>query len=89
MTHDAALIIRVNLREDSGYYYADSPDLLGLHICGKTPEQTCETMMKAVKALFKYNRKMDVEVVPATTNEESFPRLTGVCDQFVVQRLAA
>ena len=89
MTQDAALILRVNLRRESGMFYADSPDLLGLHICGPTAEQTCQTVIKAVKALFKHNRKMDVEVVPATTDKESFPRITGLCEQFIVQRLYA
>jgi hypothetical protein len=84
MTQDAALIIRVNLRKDAGYFYADSPDLLGLHICGKTAEQTCETVMKAVKALFKHNRGMDVEVLPATTSDQNFPRISGPCEQFAV-----
>lgn len=89
MTQDAALIVRVNLRREAGMFYADSPDLLGLHICGQTAEQTCLTVMKAVKALFKHNRGMDVEVIPATTNNEDFPRLTGLCNQFVVHRLSA
>ena len=88
MTH-SALIIRVNVKEEPGFFYADSPDLPGLHVCGKTEEQTCTTVIKAIKALFKHNRKMDVEVVPATKNEESFPNLTWPCEQFVVQRLAA
>jgi len=84
MTHDAAWIIRVNLRREADMFYADSPDLMGLHICGKTAEQTCETVMKAVKALFKHNRNMDVEVLPATTSGENFPRISGPCEQFAV-----
>jgi hypothetical protein len=86
MTHDSALIIRVKVTEDSGIYYADSPDLLGLHICGHSYEQTCKTVIKAVKALFKHNRKMDVEVIPATNDVKNFPRITGECEQYVVQR---
>ena len=89
MTHDSALIIRIDFRQEAEYFYAESPDLLGLHICGISAEQTCLTMIKAVKALFKHNRNMDVEVLPATTDGERFPELTGPCEQFVVHRLTA
>lgn len=84
MTQDSAFIIRVNLRRESDMFYADSPDLLGLHICGPTAEQTCQSVMKAVKALFKHNRGMDVEVLVATNSEQNFPRHTGPCEQFAV-----
>ena len=89
MTQDAALIIRVNLKNEASMFYADSPDLLGLHICGPTAEQTCETVIKAVKALFKHNRGLNVNVIPVTTDTASFPKLAGPCGQFVVQRMAA
>jgi len=89
MTLDSALIIRVNIQESHGIFYADSPDLLGLHICGDTQEKTCSTVIRAVKALFKHNRQMDVEVIPATEDQNSFPRMTGPCQQFVVHRAAA
>jgi hypothetical protein len=42
-----------------------------------------------VKALFKHNRNMDVEVVPATDDSESFPEIRGLCERFVVQRARA
>jgi hypothetical protein len=84
MTQDAAWIIRVNLRRESGMFYAESPDLIGLHICGKTQEQTCDTVIKAVKALIKHNRNLDVEVLPATHSEDNFPRISGPCEQFAV-----
>ena len=89
MNHDAALIINVDIREESGVYFADSRDLPGLHICGRTAQQTCATVIKAVKALFKHNRNMDVEVVPATDDSESFPEIQGLCERFVVQRARA
>lgn len=90
MTQDAALIIRVSLRREGDLFYAHSTDVPGLHICGPTAEQTCSTVIKAVKALFKHNRNMDVEVLPTTTDTEQFPRVTGPCEQFaVVSRLNA
>ena len=89
MTRDSALIIRVSIQEEPGFFYADSPDLPGLHVCGKTQEQTCTTVIKAIKALFKHNRNMNVIVIPATQDEDNFPQLSGLCEQFVVQRLAA
>lgn len=86
MTQDAVTIIQVNVREEMGMCYADSPDLLGLHICGKTREQTLETVMKAVKALFKHNRKVDVTVKPVT-DAASFPKIGGPVRQFAVQAM--
>lgn len=84
-----ALIIRVNVKEEAGYWYANSPDLLGLHICGRSAEQACSSALKAVKALFKHNRGLDVDVMPATEEQDSFPRLKGPVDRFVVQPMHA
>lgn len=88
MTQDAALIIKVNVTHEHGLFYAESPDLLGLHICGETPEQLCATVVKAVKALFKYNRQMDVDVIPATSKGSDFPGALLDCDHLVVQLAA-
>jgi hypothetical protein len=89
MTQDSALIIRIKVEQEGNMIYVSSQDLHGLHICGPTVEQTYQSLVKAVIALFKYNRKMDVEVIPATTDGKSFPQIIGLCEQLVVQRLAA
>lgn len=90
MTQDAALLIRVHVREDAEHFYAASADLPGLHICGASREDLCASTIKAVKALFKYNRGMDVEVTPVAVDADSFPRMPMACvgDQFVIQRMA-
>ncbi len=89
MTHDSVLLVRVNLSEQSGLFFASSPDVAGLNICGKTMEQTCASAVKAIKMLFKHNRGLDVQVMPATEDDDNFPVITGKCEQFAVQRLAA
>ena len=85
MTQDAALVIKVAIREDSGVYYANSIDLIGLHVCGTNLEQTCVRVIKAIKALFKHSRGMDVEVMPVT-DTEAFPQTKLPVDTFVVHR---
>lgn len=91
MTQDAALLIRVHVREDAEHFYAASTDLPGLHICAETREALCASTMKAVKALFKHNRGLDVDVLPVANSPESFPEMPMACvgDQFVIQRMAA
>ena len=88
MTHDAAVVINVTIREESGVYYANSADLIGLHVCGNDVEQTCQRVLKSIKAIFKHSRNIDVEVMPAT-DMETYPAVKVPCGQFVVHRLAA
>lgn len=91
MTQDAAVLIRVNVREEPDYFYAASPDLPGLHVCGGTREQLCDSLIRALKALFKHNRNLDVQVLPVVPPEsDDFPLMPAACfgDQFVVHRLA-
>lgn len=90
MTHNAALLIRVHVREKEDHFYAASTDLPGLHVCGRTREALNASMIKAVKALFRYNHAMDVDVTPVARDIDSFPEMAmaNVSDQFVVQRMA-
>jgi len=83
MRPDVAAVLKVAVREDSGVYYANSADLIGLHVCGTNLEQTCLRVVKAVKAIFKHSRGMDVEVIPAT-DMQTFPEIKTPCEQFVV-----
>ena len=91
MTQDAALLVRVNVREDADCFYASSADLPGLHICATSTEDLCASTIKAVKALFKHNHNMAVEVLPVAATPDEFPVMPMACagDQFVIQRLAA
>jgi predicted RNase H-like HicB family nuclease len=83
MTANTALVIKVELKKEGGIFYASSVDLPGLHVCGYTEDETCESVIPAVVALLKHNRGMDVRVIPATNDLESFPRLGHHCNQFV------
>lgn len=84
----AALMIKLNLQRDGEVVYVDSQDVPGLHVCGPTEEAACESAAKAIRVLFKYNRKMDVDVVRATSDAKQFPSVSR-CDGFVVQQLQA
>ena len=84
-----ALMVKVDIRSEDGAFYATSPNVAGLHVYGETQEQACESAIKAVRALFKYNRGLDVDVAPVTADVQAFPAVSR-CDGFVVQhRMAA
>lgn len=90
MTRDAALIIRVSIRREAEHFYAHSDDLPGLHVGGESEEAVCASAARAVKALFKHNRGLDVEVTPLTNNVIDFPNRMTFANKFAVQqRLAA
>jgi hypothetical protein len=87
MTNEAAVILRINIQQTSGVFYAASPDLPGMHVCSETEDGLRESVSKAVKRLFKLNRGMDVMVAPVANGMEKPQHIRG--DKFVVQRLAA
>lgn len=86
---DLAHVVKIAIHGDSGQgYYAHSADIPGLHVCGESLELTCGRIVKAIKAIFKHSRGMDVDVRPATLGlDDGAPQ--EKCDHFVVQRLAA
>ena len=86
MGSESALIVAIRVQQLDDYFYAASPDVPGLHVCGLTVEQALESARSTVKALFKQNRGLDVDVKPASSDADSFPRVTGPVDKFVVQR---
>ena len=81
-------IIHVQIVPNAGSFFASSNDLPGLHVAASSEEKLCDRVIQAIKFLFKTNRGMEVDVVPAV-NVQSFPELTKPCDNFAVQRLAA
>ncbi len=89
MTQDTTMIVELDVRESEGMWFVTSKNLDGLNVCGDTIESTYQSVVKAVKALYKYNRGFDVEVHPATTDGKDFPEMMHLCDQIVVQRKAA
>ena len=84
----SARLIRVAITRHGEYFYAKSDDLPGLNVCAITEDQICTSVVTAVKVLFRQNRKMEVEVIPVTEDDDSFPHMTGICEQFAV-RMAA
>jgi hypothetical protein len=86
---EGALILHVNVRPDpSGVLYANSPDLVGLHVCGQTIEQVQERVVKAIKAIFRHSQRQNVEVFPVAESLESFAPKHDA-DKFIVHRKAA
>ena len=85
MNQNATLVIKVDIREEADGFYASSPDLMGLHLRGPSKEKICESIVKTVKALFKHNRQIDVDVTLASADIDSFPSMDGICDMLVVR----
>ena len=83
------MVIRITVRDEGGYFYAASPDLPGLHVCGETEEQVCQSALASVKALFKHNRKLDVRVVPLASDLEAHTCAITTLQGVVVQRAHA
>lgn len=62
-------IVTVNMREEAGLFLASSSDVPGLHVCGETRQKAIDSTTKAIKALFLHNKKMDVKVWLATSDD--------------------
>jgi hypothetical protein len=84
---DTALIVKVNLRHEGPFYSANSEDVPGLHVCEESLDRLCDTVRLATKTLFKHNRHMEVEVLPATRDAGAFPNAAPDCLHFVVRRI--
>ena len=89
MGQTAPLLLKVDIREESGLFFASSPHLLGLHLCGPSKEQICDSLLRAVQLLFKQNRQMDVTVSIVNTDLETFPRMPENCEHLLVQQTSA
>lgn len=83
MTAESALVINVQITKEDDIYYASSADLPGLHVCGYSEDQTCNSVIKAVAELLRRNRGMNVRVIPATNNLEEFQSAQRCYSQFV------
>lgn len=56
--------LRFAMRE--GFLHVTSEQVPGLHLCSDDFQAVIDDVIPAVKALFHYNRGVDVEVLPAT-----------------------
>lgn len=73
MSHNEPIaVIEVRIVNDGGLITVDSKDVPGLHLAGTNKAKIEANIIPAIKRLFKDNRKLDVEVYPAT-NSDVFP----------------
>lgn len=90
MDINTELLICVEIREDAGYFCASSADVPGLRVCGETMELTRQYIMQGVRLLFKYNRDMDVDVIPVAAGASHGARVhERGTERFIVQQSAA
>lgn len=83
VTQAQALMVEVDIQKVGEQFYASSQDVPGLTVCGDTREQACESAVAAMKYLFKRNRGVDVEIMPAAEDFGSFSDPVESCDRFV------
>lgn len=88
MDTNTDLLVRVDIREEGGWFFASSDDVPGLHVGGETLALTRQYVMQATRLLFKYNREMDVDVVPAERSDDVGDVELNV-EKFIVRQLTA
>lgn len=84
MTDETVFIVKINVQQRSGYFYAASPDLPGLHVCGESDDALRKSVVLAIKTLFKRNSRIDVDVKPVAASLEMFPRDGSSFDRLAV-----
>jgi len=88
MLGDSVFVLKIDIQAREGYFYAVSPDLPGLHVCGETADTVRSSVLIAVKTLFKRNKKLDVVVRPVAPNIDVFPSSSSRFDRVAVQSLS-
>lgn len=71
-------VIELIIENRAGYIYVSSKDVPGLHLWGDDAQKVCKKIIPAIKMLFRLNRGLDVEVVPAAS-PNVFPAKVQVC----------
>ena len=71
-------VIELNIENRGGYVYVSSEDVPGLHLWGDDIQKVCQKIIPAIKLLFRLNRGLDIEVMPASSPNE-FPALIAGC----------
>lgn len=54
--------VRIKIEHRAGSIYVSSDDVPGLWLWGKDPDQVLNNVAPAIKALYKHNRGIEVEV---------------------------
>lgn len=86
---EAALVVQINIRDEGDHFYAASPDVPGLHVCGLDLPETKKRAAAALQRLFKLNRGLDVVVSQLSDDVEGYPETFSTDGRFVVQRRQA
>lgn len=71
-------VIMLTIERAGGLITITSKDVPGLHISSYDVKSACSNVIPAIKILFKKNRGLDVEVVPAA-DPITFPASGEVC----------
>lgn len=54
--------VKLDLRRQDGYLSAVSDDVPGLHVCGDTADAVRLKAAGAIRALYRFNNQMEVDV---------------------------
>lgn len=77
--------IQVHVRLDPGAHVATSPDLPGLNVWGRDEAELCARIVAGIKALFRLDRQMDVDVqIAAEVNSFERPLALAPVSQFLI-----
>lgn len=60
-------VINIQVTERGGIFHASSPDLPGLHVCGKRQASVLADVPEVITKLFKLNNGITVTVQPSVT----------------------
>ena len=56
--------VRLSVRERHGRIFISSEDVPGLYLWGSDPDKVWQSVIPAIKSLFKHNEGREVEVSP-------------------------
>lgn len=77
-------VIEIRLSERDGYYYASSPDMPELHVCGTDKKLVMNDVCPIVKRLYKLNYGLDVGVRQAASHDlKPTKKAAALRDHFV------
>lgn len=69
-------VISICFHENGGIIHAYSPDLPGLHVCGKRRETVLADVPEVIRMLYKLNDGVEVTVKMAATAQFKRPKPT-------------
>lgn len=88
MGQDWLRIVHLEVKEQDGHFFVTSRNLAGLNVHGVGVDSTYQAVVKMVKAIYRHNQGIEVEVHPGVAEGE-MPKLMKLCDEVVVRLKAA